>query len=54
MIRFVIPVLLVVVFLGWVLYRLLVKRDLKQHMNELYAGVFFFAVWAAVYAFMFR
>lgn len=32
-------------FLGWVLYRLLVKRDLKEHKGTLVLGLLFIGVW---------
>lgn len=49
MLRILIPFALLAIFLGWLLYRMLVKKDIKKHLNELYFGVFFFGVWAAIY-----
>jgi xanthine/uracil permease len=43
------PIILLVIFAGWILYRLLVKKDLKQHINSLYAGLFFVGIWTAIY-----
>lgn len=48
----VLPILLAL-FLGWILYRAFVKKDLRSHLNEVYVGLFFVAVWAVVYWFMF-
>lgn len=49
MYRVYIPIALLVVFLCWVLYRLIVKKDLRQHMNTVYFGMFFAAIWAVIY-----
>lgn len=38
-----------VLFVLWILYRLLIKKDLKQNLNNLYAGLLFIGVWAAIY-----
>lgn len=48
------PIAFLVVFIGWVLYRLVIKKDLKQNLNSLYAGLFFVGVWALLYFFVFR
>ncbi|WP_165917386.1 hypothetical protein [Flaviaesturariibacter aridisoli] len=48
------PLAFAAVFAGWVLYRLLVKKDLKRQLPNLYPGVFFIAVWAALYFFWLR
>ena len=52
MLRLFIPLAFAVLFLGWLLYRLFVKKDLKQQLNTLYFGFFFFGVWALVYWFI--
>ena len=44
----------VVVFLGWVLYRLLIKRDLRKNLQGLYLGLFFIAVWVVLYFSVFK
>ena len=43
------PIIFLIVFLFWILYRLLIKKDLRQNLNSLYAGLFFVAVWAVIY-----
>lgn len=40
---------LLALFAGWVLYRLLVKRDLQQHRGTLAVGGLFIGVWALLY-----
>jgi hypothetical protein len=49
MLRIYIPILLLIIFIGWVLYRLLIKKDLKQHLNSLYLGLTFTGVWILIY-----
>lgn len=49
MLRMYIPVVLAVLFTAWALYRLLIKKDLKTQLNNLYVGLFFFAVWGIIY-----
>ncbi len=39
----------IVLFIGWALYHLLIKKDLKQHKGDLYAGLFFMGVWGVLY-----
>ncbi len=40
---------LLALFLGWALYRLLVKRDLMQHRSTLAVGGLFIAAWGLLY-----
>lgn len=49
--RVFIPIGLLVLFLLWVAYRLLIKKDLKKNLDSLYAGLFFIGVWATIYFF---
>ncbi len=37
---------LLALFIGWALYRLLVKRDLKKHKGTIAVGGMFIGVWA--------
>ena len=43
---------LTVVFLGWILYRLIVKKDLKKNLNNMYLGFFFIGTWVLFYFFI--
>ncbi len=43
--------ILIAAFLGWVLYRVLVKRDLKQHLDAMYVYLFFVGVWVLLYTY---
>ncbi len=36
-------------FLGWTLWRWLIKRDLKQHMQAFYVYLFFAGIWGLIY-----
>jgi tellurite resistance protein TehA-like permease len=54
MLRFYTPLVFIVLFVGWVLYRLLVKKDLKQNLNNLYLGIFFIAIWGLIYVLIFN
>lgn len=47
--RILVTIGLLIVFIAWILYRLLIKKDLKQHLDTLYIGLFFMGVWAAIY-----
>lgn len=49
MFRIYIPVALLVFFLGWALYRLVVKKDLRKNLNTVYFGLFFVAIWSVIY-----
>jgi hypothetical protein len=37
-------------FILWILYRLLVKKDLKQNLDSLALGGFFIFLWGAIYS----
>jgi hypothetical protein len=45
---------LFVVFLGWFVYHMYIKRDMKENMNNLFAGLFFIAIWFAMYVLLFQ
>lgn len=49
MLRLFIPLGFLLVFAGWILYRLLIKKDLKKNLNAVYLSLFFFGVWAGLY-----
>lgn len=50
--RIFMPLGFLVVFVIWILYRLIIKKDLKQNLTGLYLGFTFFAVWAVIYFFL--
>lgn len=54
MLRIYAPIAFLVLFLVWILYRLLVKKDLKKNVKYLYLGLFFLGAWALIYFFVFR
>ncbi|HMK05927.1 MAG TPA: hypothetical protein VK476_00245 [Flavobacterium sp.] len=43
------PIIFLILFLGWIFYRVFIKKDMKKHFNDLYAGLFFVGIWACVY-----
>jgi high-affinity Fe2+/Pb2+ permease len=54
MLRLFIPILFFAIFIAWVLYRLLIKKDLKQNLNSLYLGLIFIGVWVLIYYFLLK
>lgn len=42
-------IVLLIAFVLWTLYRLLIKKDLKQHMDTFKLLAFFVIVWAVIY-----
>jgi beta-lactamase class A/beta-lactamase class A VEB len=53
MTRIYLPIAFASLFFIWILFRLIVKRDLKKHLNTVYLGLFFGVVWAVIYFFVF-
>ncbi len=49
MFRLYIPLALLGVFIVWFLYRLFIKKDLKQNLNNLYVGLTFIGLWSLIY-----
>lgn len=54
MLRVYIPIIFFAVFIGWILYRLLVKKDLKQNLTTLYIGLTFTVIWILIYYFLLK
>jgi hypothetical protein len=52
MIRLYFPFAFVLLFIGWILYQLFIKKNLKQNLNNLYAGLFFTGIWLILYYFI--
>ncbi len=42
-----------VLYAGWVIYRVFIKKDIKQYKNDLYVFTFFIVVWALIYYWLF-
>jgi len=40
--------ILAVIFLGWVFYLTFITKTVKKHKDEVFAGIFFMAVWAVI------
>jgi hypothetical protein len=51
--RFIITIALTLLFVFWILYRCLIKKDLRKNINNLMAGLFFIAVWIIIYLTLF-
>ncbi|MBG6112189.1 CRISPR/Cas system endoribonuclease Cas6 (RAMP superfamily) [Flavobacterium sp. CG_23.5] len=50
--RVVMVIGLTIFFIGWILYRLFIKKDLKKNLNSLYLGFFFIGIWVLFYFFI--
>jgi hypothetical protein len=50
--RIVMVIGLVIVFIGWILYRLIIKKDLNKNLNNLYLGLSFIVIWTLFYFFI--
>lgn len=49
-----IPIGLITLFIAYVLYLLLIKKDRKKLKTVLYPGLFFIAVWGVIYYFLLK
>ncbi len=47
--RVYLPIAFLIFFVGWILYRLFIKRDLKEHLDYLYFGLLFIGIWMLIY-----
>lgn len=54
MLRIYMPIAFFFLFVGWILYRLVIKKDLKKNLNSLYLGLFFIGAWVLIYFFMLK
>lgn len=43
---------LIIAYIGWILYHLIIKKDLKKNLNNLYLGLFFIGIWVLFYFFI--
>lgn len=50
--RIVMAIGLVIAFIGWILYRLIIKKDLSKNLNNVYLGLFFIITWVLFYFFI--
>ncbi len=53
MLRLFAPLVFIVLFVAWVFYRLIIKKDLKRNLNTFCFGLFFMGLWTVIYFFMF-
>lgn len=49
-----IPIGLIAIFIVYVLYLLLIKKDMKKLKSILYPGLFFIAIWFVIYYFLLK
>ena len=49
MLRIFTPIIFIVLYVAWILYRLIIKKDLKKNLNTVYLGLFFIGIWAILY-----
>ncbi len=47
--RLFMPIGFLIVFIVWLLYRVLIKKDIKQHLNTVYISFVFFGIWTMIY-----
>ncbi|GMV78696.1 MAG: hypothetical protein AMXMBFR79_18260 [Chitinophagaceae bacterium] len=52
MLRIYMSFIFLIALIGWILYRLFIKKDLKKNINTLYVGLVFIGVWALIYYFL--
>jgi len=43
------PIVFAALFLGWLLYRIFIAKDVKKYKNEVFGGFFFIVVWLVIY-----
>jgi hypothetical protein len=53
MLRFYMPVAFGILFLAWVAYHGLVRRDLRRHLHSFFLGLSFFTLWGLIYWWIF-
>jgi len=53
-IRIGIPLVLIAVFIFYVFYLVIIKKDSKKTKSVLYPGLFFIAIWAIVFFLILR
>lgn len=49
-----IPIGLIAIFIVYVLYLLIIKKDMKKVKTTLYPGLFFMGIWAVIYYFLLK
>ena len=49
-----IPIGLIAIYIVYVMYLLLVKKDTKKIKSILYPGLFFIAIWGVIYFFLLK
>ena len=49
-----IPIIFIAVFLVYILYLLIIKKDVKLFKTVFSVGIFFIATWVVLYFFLFR
>ncbi len=40
---------LAIVFIGWLIYHGLIKKDIKKYRNEAYGGLIILGLWVVIY-----
>ncbi|MBP5983593.1 MAG: hypothetical protein KA734_07715 [Fluviicola sp.] len=49
MLRIFLPLIFIILFFGWMAYRLFIKKDLKNKKETVLIGFSFLAVWVLIY-----
>lgn len=47
----IIPYILIAIFLIWLFYRIVIKKDVKQYRYGVFAGVVVIGIWMILYIF---
>jgi uncharacterized membrane protein len=54
MLRIFLPLIFIILFFGWMAYRLFIKKDLKNKKETVLIGFSFLAVWVVLYIILLR
>lgn len=49
MMRFYLPILLIILYTFWVITRIIKHRSIKRFKSEIFLGLFFSIVWIIIY-----
>jgi hypothetical protein len=42
--------IMAIIFIGWILYKTFITKDIKNYKNEVFGGVFFIIIWVVIIA----
>jgi len=47
--RIIMAPIMAIIFIGWVLYRAFIVKDIKKYKTEVFGGFFFIAIWIVLF-----